>query len=107
MDEIDFHFEAILTWGRFDWVRFFILASSAMDHGLNPGSNQKYAALKDGIKIDLLTTAPSQNGLKMKVKLATYFKLNKKLCINMNSYFLLKDSCIILFFLINRFFFYG
>jgi hypothetical protein len=30
-------------------------------------------------------SAPSQNGLTMKVKSATYFKLNKnKLCINMN-----------------------
>ena len=38
-------------------------------------------------------SAPSRNGLKMKVKSATYFKLNKKLCItgNMNSYFLLKE----------------
>ena len=52
-------------------------------------------------------SAPSQNGLKIKVKSARYFKLNKKLCINMNSYFLLKDSCIILFFLMNRFFSYG
>ena len=52
-------------------------------------------------------SAPSQNGLKMKVKSATYFKLNKKWCINMNSYFWLKDSCIILFFLMNRFYFYG
>jgi hypothetical protein len=42
----------------------------------------------------------------MKVKSATYFKLNKKLCINMNSYFLLKDSCRIFFFFMNRFFFY-
>ena len=32
-------------------------------------------------------SAPSQNGLKIKVKSARYFKLNKKLCINMNSYF--------------------
>jgi hypothetical protein len=46
--------------------------------------------------------APSQIGLKMNVKSATYFKLNNKLCIVMNSYFLLKDSCIILFFLMNR-----
>jgi hypothetical protein len=57
------------------------------------------------VKSALVKSAPSQNGLKMKVKSTTYFKLNKKWCINMNSYFLLKDSCIILFFLMNRFFF--
>jgi hypothetical protein len=34
---------------------------------------------------------PSQIGLKMKVKLATYFKLNKKLCIDMNYYFFMDE----------------
>ena len=52
---------------------------------------------------------PSQIGPKSKrpqnesqighIHIYMYFKLNNKLCINMNSYYLLKDSCIILFFL--------
>ena len=34
--------------------------------------------------LDTVKSAPSQNGLKMKVKSASYFKLNKKKLINVN-----------------------
>jgi hypothetical protein len=36
------------------------------------------------VKSSPVKSTQSQNGLKMEVKSTTYFKLNKKLCINMN-----------------------
>jgi hypothetical protein len=38
--------------------------------------------------LDTVKSAPSQNGLKMKVKSASYFKLNKKKCINIKDLYI-------------------